>query len=302
MKFSFVKIRFTFEALQDIKFPAYAGSTLRGSFGNSLKKISCLAQKSNCKECAVVHNCPYVQIFENNEENQKISNPYIVEPMDLKKNCYQQGDLFSFDFILFGNRCSYLPYVILSLQKASQKGFCFDRIPAKLSYIEQVFPNNETALIYDFEDNEAETSSLTTQMEINENLSSDVVINISTPMRIHHDNHPVRPENLTAKDFLISLLRRQQSIFKYYMDEEYPDFKNLIADVDQVELEAIDLRWYDWKRYSNRQKTKIALGGIIGTFKLKNIPEKLFPWLSLGQYTHVGKSAVMGMGKYKIIE
>ena len=61
-----------------------------------------------------------------------------------------------------------------------------------------------------------------------------------------------------------------------------------------------DLRWYDWQRYSSRQRQEMALGGVIGEWRLRGDLSALSPWLWLGQWLHAGKNATMGLGRYEV--
>ena len=70
---------------------------------------------------------------------------------------------------------------------------------------------------------------------------------------------------------------------------------------DAVPLIAVRLRWYDWSRYSSRQQTTVPMGGLVGTIELAGDGlEPFWPYLWLGQWTHAGKGAVMGLGGYRI--
>ncbi len=62
------------------------------------------------------------------------------------------------------------------------------------------------------------------------------------------------------------------------------------------------LHWYDWQRYSNRQKSKVPMGGIVGSFVLNDLHPDFWPYLWLGQSIHAGKGASMGMGRYRLLE
>jgi hypothetical protein len=120
-------------------------------------------------------------------------------------------------------------------------------------------------------------------------------------MRLHHQGHPIVPQNLTAQNFLISLLRRQQNMLKFHSQTtEIIDFEKLKPAIMSANIENPNLHWFDWQRYSSRQKSTIALGGIMGQFTLTGDLPRLLPYLELGMLYHVGKSAVLGMGKYEI--
>ena len=56
-----------------------------------------------------------------------------------------------------------------------------------------------------------------------------------------------------------------------------------------------------WERYSNRLESKHPLSGLVGRALLSDIPEPLWPYLILGQWVHVGKSASFGQGRYIVL-
>jgi CRISPR/Cas system endoribonuclease Cas6 (RAMP superfamily) len=67
-----------------------------------------------------------------------------------------------------------------------------------------------------------------------------------------------------------------------------------------VETVASHLRWIDWERYSNRQQTRMRLGGFVGQVTYRGDFTEFFPYLLLGTYTHVGKGATFGLGGYRV--
>ena len=60
-------------------------------------------------------------------------------------------------------------------------------------------------------------------------------------------------------------------------------------------------RWHEWTRYSARQDTLLQMGGLVGSFALPGAALAPF-WSCLwaGQWTHAGKGAVMGLGRYRL--
>ena len=50
-----------------------------------------------------------------------------------------------------------------------------------------------------------------------------------------------------------------------------------------------------------RQKTEMQMGGLLGSFQVDSVQlGELWPYLWLGQWTHAGKAATMGLGRYRI--
>ena len=304
MTFPLVKLRLTFRALQDMNFPVYSGSALRGIFGKSLRRVSCLAKKDTCADCAAAMTCPYAAIFENGytavAKGEEMTNPYVIEPMAIGCKNIAQGDCFSFHHLLFGTAVEKLSYVLLAWSKASNMGFTKERTQARLIHVHQVFADGSETLLYDFENEDAETAVADPDFSLpDERETTAIRVRLKTPLRIQHHGHPVPAEKLTARDFLTALIRRQQTLAKQHIPDFPPiDFHDLRPNIENTVLMDADLHWFDWARYSSRQKTKIALGGIMGEFTLKGDLTKLSPYLIAGKYFHIGKSVVLGMGQY----
>jgi len=78
------------------------------------------------------------------------------------------------------------------------------------------------------------------------------------------------------------------------------DFHALGAAAEQLTSEK-DLVWRDWTRYSSRQQQKIALGGVVGAWRIRGDLAPFLPFLHLGQWLHVGKEATFGLGGYRLL-
>ncbi len=61
--FPIARYRFQFSVTENLHFPDYAGSMLRGAFGRALRKISCMTKQPDCKECPLYRTCPYPAIL-----------------------------------------------------------------------------------------------------------------------------------------------------------------------------------------------------------------------------------------------
>ncbi len=61
-----------------------------------------------------------------------------------------------------------------------------------------------------------------------------------------------------------------------------------------------DLKWHDWERFSERQGTKLKMGGFLGEITFEGDLAEFIPFLVLGEYLHIGKGTVLGLGKYEL--
>jgi hypothetical protein len=129
-------------------------------------------------------------------------------------------------------------------------------------------------------------------------------VRLVTPLRIRREQDLVEPERLGFDEFVAALLRRLALLSRFHTDAAWRlDHVGLRERAGQVCVEERQLNWQDWARYSSRQQQKIPMGGVVGFFRVKTAGlEPLWPYLWLGQWTHVGKGAVMGLGKYVVEE
>ncbi len=128
-----------------------------------------------------------------------------------------------------------------------------------------------------------------------------VVIHLLTPLRVKSAG---RPAGQTTLDFgaFFSVLLRRISMLTYFHGEIAleTNFKELVAAARSVRMETA-LQWREQMRYSARQKTKMNLGGVIGTLRIDGQDLTPFwPLLWLGQWTHAGSAASMGNGAYEL--
>jgi hypothetical protein len=80
------------------------------------------------------------------------------------------------------------------------------------------------------------------------------------------------------------------------------DYRGLIARAAAVETRTSRLRWWDWERYSNRQQTKMALGGFVGEVEYAGAAIREFlPLIVAGELLHVGAGTGFGLGRYEIV-
>jgi len=80
------------------------------------------------------------------------------------------------------------------------------------------------------------------------------------------------------------------------------DFQSYIEESEKVKTVSNDLQWFDWERYSTRQKQKMTLGDVLGQVKYEGNLESFMQILKLGEYIHVGKGTSFGLGRYEILK
>jgi CRISPR-associated endoribonuclease Cas6 len=129
---------------------------------------------------------------------------------------------------------------------------------------------------------------------------STLDLNFVTPTRLKFDG---RLSMSLEFHILIRNLFRRISLLSYFHcgEELNLDFKGMIENSKTIKVQKENLSWFDWERYSNRQETKMKMGGFIGSITFEGDYEKFQPFLLLGEYIHVGKGTSFGLGKYEIM-
>lgn len=297
------RYHFVFEVITPVRLPEYAGSMLRGAFGQALKRTACMTREKDCKTCPLYRSCPYAAIFESPAPDthilQKFSQvpaPYVIEPPEWGARIYAAGERLRFSMVLVGRALEQLALVTYAWQRAFSRGVGHGT--ARL-----------TEVLYEKNEDGAGTESIfdpaLRELKAHENrLHGDVPAGgqgklvFLTPLRLQNNGHALPPKELTARPLLMSLVRRIALLSEFHMGQILQaDFSRLAHLAGQIQYDH-QLTWQDWTRYSSRQQKTMQLGGVTGTWVLKDIPAELMPYLYLGQWVHVGKNATFGLGRY----
>lgn len=317
MKLPLARYRYRFRMADSLHLGPYAGPLLRGQFGAALRHASCMTGAQTCTGCVLRATCPYAQIFEApapaQHEMQNFShvpNPYVVEAPPVGAEDVQRGQTLSFNMVLIGRTLDHLPLVSLAFQRALEQGLgpAEARARGKLESVEvQVSGTNAStdwlqvwqagdAAIAPHRDALPDLPVATTVAPINA-----VQLRFHTPLRLQHDGKIVRAHALTPRKFVSDLLRRARLLAEFHAGNAdlVPDARELVQQAETLQHENA-LRWFELKRYSARQQQQVRIDGLLGEWTLRGDLQALLPWLQLGQWLHVGKSATQGLGGYRL--
>jgi len=248
----------------------FIGSSIRGVLGVALKKVVCINSSFDCKECFAKDNCIYYDFYDSD-----------FAKFRLRINLSPK---LEFKIILFEETVKETPFIISGIYKAFREiGLTKQRVKVD-NFI--ILYNNQ--LVFDGEFKKFENTSL--NFEIKE-IKKDFTLKINTPIRIKENNKFVK-DNIKLETILRSINHRfnklkNSEIKKLEFTPKYEEvYKNLY--------------FKDLIRYSNRQKTKMKLGGILGEIIYKDVDEESFKLLKLGELIGVGKQVTFGLGDIRI--
>lgn len=310
--FTFAQFQFDLEAVESLEFPAYKGSTLRGAFGTTFKKVVCALRTRTCADCLLNERCVYSYIFEtpspanrpDREQYNPAPHPFVILPPLDKKTCYAPGETISFTLTLIGKALDYVPYFIYTFHELGESGIGRARGRFKLQRVLRM-NGAEHRLVYDGEGKiltgAYEATSWQTIVEKHPHTRPAVTLRFLTPVRIRLKDDLVL--DLDFPIFFKSLVRRIEALASFHCGgTPESTIKDLIRKSAAIQTQQRALTWYDWERYSNRQETKMKLGGFVGDITFAGDLGPFMPYMLLGEYIHVGKGTSFGLGKYEIVK
>lgn len=278
--------RLHFTATTPVHFPEWAGSVLRGGFGHALRQLACMTRQKDCTGCPLLHTCPYPALFAPppvEHSLQRFSQPpapYLIEPAGWGARHIAPGEAWYVDLVLMGRALRELPLIRLAWQRAAQRG---------------LGPGDGQSDLSDIE-------TFTVDSEETPKTSQQITLNFHTPLRLQDNGRAVPPEKLDAERLLMNLMRRISLLAEFHGNGSpgwnFKTLKQVAAAVDSEK----HLKWQDWTRRSSRQQQTMQLGGAIGRWTLRGNLTPFLPALHLGQWLHVGKETVFGLGRYTLEE
>jgi hypothetical protein len=242
--------KYTFKCVfeNNAELPFYKGSSIRGVFGRSLKKIVCVLKKEDCADCLLAGQCLYTTVFEMPAAARPasmtgrvppFSQPYVIEPPPDTKTHFRQGDDLTFKLLLFGQANEHLAYFIYAFEQIGSAGIG-KRVNGqrgrfvleKVSCHERLVYEKKEGKIHRLPD--LENLSLETTGFLSGDKRADVEITLLTPLRLKYRNslHAELPFHILAR----AMLRRISSLFTYYGEGEPAlDYRGLVQRAHNVE-------------------------------------------------------------------
>lgn len=312
--------------------PKNPGNSLRGAFGTTFKRLVCPTPADCRQSCTMKATCPYGQIFEPSPPpgsdrlslNQDIPRPFVFRPPNGNETMARPGDSLSFDLILIGKALDYFPYFLVTFRELGDHGIGLGRGRYRIARVSLLDEDeNHVAEVYSSNDNLVRPSPVHIHYKDCYRLAADwltgngqrvpnsgmrstdngkrITFRFLTPTLLKADGKIVeRPEF----HHVIKRLRdRINALAHFYCDDTLKvDFKTFGERAERIRTVSSKIRWEDRDRRSWKTGLSHDMGGFVGEVTYEGDLEEFLPLLILGQYTHVGKYAVWGNGRYEIAE
>lgn len=306
------RYRFTLRADTPFRLTGYPGAMLRGAWGHALRQLACSAQREQCSGCAIRSGCRYTSLFEplpdvTESGTRDIPPPYIFEAPLAQPRQLSPGDTWSFDMVLFGGALSDLPLIIWAWQEAAQAGLGEQNAPMTLLLVAHEQAPSVWQSVWQASVGGRLGSTLPRLVAHRPELTVPPTIGskpafigaklaLLTPTRLQVKGHICAPEQITAPMLLQTLWRKLALYLHHYTAITLPE----MPTTEGILLHSHSLTRQRWARHSNRQQKAMRLDGVTGELTLHGRLEAWWPWLWLGQYTHVGKNTSFGLGQYHL--
>ena len=224
---------------------------------------------------------------------------------------FGRGDCLRFELLLMGRAIGCLQEVVRAVEAMSGEGLGAARARFQLHEVtavdgaggrEVLFPSGSEFVFNSTGAAKALGDLIRMRLDqLQANGTCERVrLNFLTPVRINvkndlqvHISFELLVRNLLRRVSLLSAVHGRTKLVL--------DYRGLIELAGGVEVRKGTLTWLDWKRYSNRQQTKMRLGGLIGEVEYggEQIRE-LLPLIIAGEILHVGSNTSFGLGRYEV--
>jgi hypothetical protein len=305
------KYRFVIRPRSELLLPPYKGSTFRGGFGHAFKRAVCADRAGDCKNCVLQTECVYSYVFETavsaeakgDLTSTNVPHPFVIEPPLEEKQRYGREDTLCFHLILVCRAIDYIPYFIFAFEALGRIGLGKNKGNYDLEKVLSMNEKSDTEkLIYNGDSHIKEDHSVIDSADLLRSPHDyhQVSLRFITPTRIKYGGKLTK--DIDFEIVMRNLLRRLSWLAAVHCEETWDmDWKKLLERAKaRVRTAHSRLRWHDWERYSQRQATKLKMGGFLGEITFEGDLAPFVPFLTLGEFLHIGKGTVYGLGKYEL--
>jgi len=308
-----LRLRATVAAAEPARLPPYKGSMLRGAFGHALRATVCTqGPRQTCESCPVRATCAYTRLFETFIEGEPppflgglrtSPRPYVFEPVGEAnaRRDYSPGDQLTFDLVLLGQAVELQPFVLVALERMAVGGLGRHRARFELQRV--AWRSAQGTWHEGYRRGERPWSPVEA-VPLPQPESSNghgLTLRFETPTRFK--NRGKLTSDFTFRQLAFRMLRRVLEVAHFHVPEAEVDwtFRAFLERADYVRVTDRRLRWWDWERWSQRQKTSMRLGGFVGLVRLEGELQTFLPLLAAAELTHVGKGTTFGLGRVRVV-
>ncbi len=291
----------------DAVLPMFTGSTFRGAFGHALKGVVCALKREDCPTCLLRGRCVYFTVFETPRDSAERPgpsppHPFVIEPPVGKNARFRCGDTFSLGLLLFGEARNSLPYFVYTVKRMGERGIG-RRVDGQRPGFSIDTISSGTEVLYRADSGHLSSGSSTylkaPDVRHGQQDCRRLTVTLETPLRLKHDSRLQR--DLPFHVLIRASLRRIADLNNHWGDGEPAlDYSGLVRRAGDIHTVRSDLEWIEFKRYSNRQRRTVSMGGVLGRVSYVGELGEFLPILRYCELVHMGKATTFGFGKVRI--
>ncbi|MBI3946591.1 MAG: CRISPR system precrRNA processing endoribonuclease RAMP protein Cas6 [Armatimonadetes bacterium] len=307
--------RFRLQCQQTVTLPPFSGSTLRGAFASTFRRLSCQQpQRRECAGCVLEGVCAFPAVFEPRPPAEatkaggfaSFPRPFVVVPPGNGQLDHRPGSSLAAGLALIGQGNDYLPYFILALAQLAREGIGRGRGSVAVEQVTSYHPlSEESAPVWEGGDSPVRAACLPITWEQivahAGRWDADALhLRFVTPTCLLADRSMACEP--TFATLIRCLLRRYTRLAQAYCgaSPELP-YRELLERAEAVQIAASSLVYHGWERYSRRQDRRVPARGIAGTISYAGPLSEFLPLVLLGSLAHVGDNAALGQGRYEVV-
>lgn len=277
-----------------------------GVFGRALREISCVRPGIECSDCDVLFDCPYSKLFsaprppetELMRRYTTVPVPHVFHVPPEHPRTLLEGQALDLGLVLVGDANDGCDLMIQAMAEAGNGGLGAGRLQLWLQQVEQHVPGR------------GEPWLLAAKGEIHDAQSPEMPALPPAPERVRMQfltaykasgkpvgGHPVEIERL-----LMAIVRRISLLQYFYTGQRLEAaFDQLKLAAQRVVVLGCRMQRQRAARYAAGHGRQVDHSGLVGEIDLDlSGCEALWPYLHLGQWLNVGKSASMGFGDFTV--
>ncbi len=310
--FEVMRWRVTMISEHVVQLPPYIGATLRGGLATGLKSSACLSAERGCQEaCASPNACAYGLLMETPHApdaparvraSRFAPHPHVLCPLS-GGGALLPGKPLRFDLTLMGPACEMSPLVVSALSRMAQLGLGMRRGELRLAGIEDrdtgesLYARGRPRL------DALSVRRLRLAPEPEDDVLTRLTLRLETPLQLIRQGQLVREPDVG--ELVYACADRLALLMASFGPPgvTLPDAAASAAAAREggVRVSDASLHYVSFERWSNRQRARHPIEGLIGTLTLEGRLAPLMPLLRAGTLTHIGKGTSFGLGAITLL-
>ena len=301
------RFRLVWVSQQQVPDSQYLGSAWRGVFGHALRKLVCVTRMPDCTGFMLLSSCAYPYLFETSLQSTASPGPSVTpaaHPLVLRmetSECDARSP-YTFSLVLMPGAVRFLGYIVRAFQEAASHGIGMQRYRFQLSQVLQECPAGSENWL-PILNTEQRLAPQPASVVLIPDCPAKVRMRLTSPVRLRQKGNYLSGLD-NVGDIVAAVLRRLLLLRAEHGEGRVEqDLSTWFTALRAVRPLAVNLHWHDWERYSNRQQSRMQMGGLLGDVLLDG--RQIEPYWSLlwvGQFVHIGKATSMGLGAYTVEE